>query len=48
MFAIIWIVVWAFIFGIFNEPSTGQIIGFIIIGLGGPLGKWLIGNSDRN
>lgn len=41
MFAIIWILVWAFIFDIFDEPSAGQIIGFILIGIGGPVGKWL-------
>ncbi len=47
MFAVIWIIVWALIFGIFNEPTTGQIIGFILIGLGGPLGKF-IGRSNDN
>ena len=41
MFAIIWIGVWALIFQIFNDSSTAQIWGFIIIGLGGPIGKWL-------
>ena len=41
MFAIIWIVIWALIFNIFNGPSVGQIIGFILIGLGGPIGRWL-------
>lgn len=41
MFAIIWIVIWAFVFSIFNDPSTGEIWGFILIGLGGPIGKWL-------
>lgn len=42
MFAIIWVAVWACIFGIFDDPSAGQIIGFILLGLGGPLGRWLI------
>lgn len=42
MFAIFWIVVWALIFQIFNEPTTAQIWGFIIIGLGGPIGNFLI------
>lgn len=42
MFAIIWIAIWALIFGIFDEPSTGQVIGFILIGIGGPVGRWLI------
>ncbi len=32
-FKIIWIVVWALIFSIFDDPSTGQIWGFIIIGI---------------
>lgn len=42
MFAIIWIAVWALIFQIFNEPSTTQIVLFILIGIGGPVGRWLI------
>ena len=42
MFGFIWIVVWACIFGIFDNPSFGQILGFIFIGLGGPIGRWLI------
>lgn len=42
MFPIFWIAVWALIFSIFDEPSTAQIWGFIIIGLGGPIGNWLI------
>lgn len=42
MFGLIWIAIWACIFGIFNEPTSGQVIGFILIGLGGPIGKWLI------
>lgn len=45
MFAIIWIIVWAFIFSIFDDPSATQIILFIIIGIGGPLGRWLYENK---
>lgn len=41
MFAIIWIIVWAFIFQIFNDPKTVQIWGFIRIGIGGPVVKWV-------
>lgn len=41
MFGLIWIVVWALIFGIFDDPSTGQVIAFILIGIGGPVGRWL-------
>ena len=41
MFAIIWIVSWAFVFGIFNDPSGWQIFGFIFVGLGGPIGTWI-------
>ena len=44
MFAIIWIAIWAFVFGIFDDPYVGQIWGFILIGIGGPVGKWLIGS----
>lgn len=42
MFGLLWIAVWAMIFGIFDDPSVGQILGFIFIGLGGPIGRWLI------
>lgn len=42
MFAIIWIAFWALVLGMFNEPSTGQVLAFILIGIGGPIGKWLI------
>lgn len=47
MFAIIWIAIWALIFGIFSDPSTGQVLGFIFIGIGGPLGKWLYDSLVR-
>lgn len=42
MFALIWIVVWALVFDIFNDPTGWQIAGFVFIGLGGPLGKYLL------
>lgn len=42
MFAVVWIIVWALIFGIFNDPDSSDVIWFIIIGIGGPVGKWLI------
>lgn len=32
-FAILWLIVWGFVFGILDNPSTGEIIGFIIIGV---------------
>lgn len=33
MFPFVWIIVWAFIFGIFNHPSALAIIGFIWFGI---------------
>ena len=44
MFAVIGIVIWAFVFRIFEDPSAGQICRFILIGIGGPVSKWLIGS----
>lgn len=46
MFAIIWIIVWGAIFSIYKDPSTAQILGFIFIGLGGPIGRWLYENRN--
>jgi len=37
-FAAIWIVFWGWVFNILNDPSTIQVIAFIIIGIGAPLG----------
>lgn len=37
-FAILWIIFWGWVFDILSDPSAGQIIGFILIGLGGPIG----------
>lgn len=44
MFAIIWIIFWGFVFDILNDPSGWQILGFILIGIGGPLGVALAKN----
>ena len=41
MFTIIWIIVWALIFSIFNDPSGTQIFWFIIIGIVTPFIVWL-------
>lgn len=32
-FAMVWIISWGFVFGILDDPSIGEIIGFIIIGI---------------
>lgn len=45
MFTIIWIIVWAFIFGIFDDPSETQIFWFIIIGIATPFVVWLKRND---
>ena len=36
-FAILWIIFWGWVFDILDDPSGAQILGFIIIGLGGPI-----------
>ena len=40
-FALIWIIFWGFVFGILDDPSGLQVLGFIVIGIGGPLGTFL-------
>ena len=41
MFTIIWIIAWALIFGIFDDPSTSQVVWFIIVGVVTPIVVWL-------
>lgn len=45
MFAIIWIIFWGWVFGILNDPTGWQIFGFIVVGIGGPVGTWISRNS---
>mgnify|MGYP003293902919 CR=1 FL=1 len=46
-FALVWICVWAFIFGIFDGPSFGQVIGFIIVGILPPLMAFFRGGQNN-
>ena len=36
-FALVWILIWGYVFDIINHPSAGEIIGFIIIGVLPPI-----------
>lgn len=42
MFEILWIIFWGWVFDILDGPTGWQILGFILIGIGGPLGKFLL------
>lgn len=46
-FALVWICVWAFIFGLFNDPSVGQVIGFIIVGILPPIVAFIKRSQDH-
>ena len=33
LFAVIWVILWGWLFDITDSPSVAQIIGFIVIGI---------------